>query len=250
MKSFKKAVLGAALALGLSSAASATMINVGGVIWDPDAATDYSSQSINMRQFIDTNDGSLSGFGIITAWNGTAQSVFCPGCEVTFQFGGYKPIGGTIIPNVGQTVSYEQGWVKFYVGAAEITNPSDYLSLNWANTGNGSVFLDTVANASNGVSLIGTVNDDGLGGISGLSGIGRLDVVGGLAASNFNTNTQPNGSDLRFSTSLTYIYAEGDPTDASGTGNLRGNSIPEPGTLALLGMALLGAGLARRKSQA
>lgn len=250
MKSFKKTVLGAAIALGLCSAASASMINVGGVMWDPDAATDYSSQSINMRQFINATTGELTGFGIITAWNGTAQNVFCPGCEVTFQFGGYSPIGGTPIPNVGDTFSYTGGWVKFYVGALEITNPSDYLTLNWANTGNGNLFLDTVANASAGVTLLGTVVDDGLGGIAGLSGIGRLDVVGGLAASNFNTNTQPNGSDLRFSTSLTYIHQEGDPTDASGTGNLRGNSIPEPGTLALLGMGLLGAGLARRKSKA
>ncbi|MCX9156887.1 PEP-CTERM sorting domain-containing protein [Niveibacterium sp. 24ML] len=250
MKSFKKTVLGAAIALGLSGAASASMINVGGVMWDPDAATDYSSQSINMRQFINATTGELTGFGIITAWNGTAQNVFCPGCEVTFQFGGYAPIGGTPIPGVGDTFSYAGGWVKFFVGAAEITNPSDYLTLNWANTGNGTLFLDTVANSSSGVTLLGTVNDDGLGGISGLSGIGRLDVVGGLAASNFNTNTQPNGSDLRFSTSLTYIHQEGDPTDASGTGNLRGNSIPEPGTLALLGLGLLGAGLARRKSQA
>ncbi|GAA5180371.1 hypothetical protein GCM10025771_24710 [Niveibacterium umoris] len=245
MKSFKMGVLGACVALAFSGAASASLINVGGVIWDPDAATDYSSQSLNMRQFINTSTGELSGFGIIQAWNGTGPSSFCPGCEVTFQFGGYTPVGGVILPAVGQTVFYKSGWTKFYVGSGtdkDVANPFDYNALTWANTGNGTLFLDLLAHtdSTSGFTLTGT----NVGGIL-LSGLGTFDVIGGLAASNFNTNTQADGADLGFTTSLS--FKRGSVADVSGTGNLVGDSIPEPGTLTLLGAALLGAGLARRK---
>jgi len=236
MKTFKKMLLSMAIAAGVATSAQASPINVGGVVWDPDAATDFTSQSINMEQFINTTSGELTGFGIITAMNGTSD--FCPGCELTFQFSGFMPTGGDVIPGLGQTVNYMGGIVNVYVGAAEIANPADYNSLSSANTGNGTLWLSL----ANHGTFLGTnfMNTQ-------LSGLGLLDVTGGLAASNFDTNTQADGADIGLTTSLSYKHTAGSLTDLSGTGNFVGNSIPEPGTIALLGLGLLGAAFTRRR---
>jgi hypothetical protein len=173
MKTLKKAVLGAAMTLALAGVAQAGVVNVGGVVWDTDAATDFSSQSINMRQFINTTTGELSGFGIVSAINGNSGFCSAGACELTFQFSNYIPVGGTIIPGVGTTTTYTGGVINFYVGAAEIANPSDYLSLNFANTGNGALWLSLVGNGS----FLGSTSDDGFGNFAGLTGAGLWDVV-------------------------------------------------------------------------
>ena len=236
MKVLKKAAVAAALALaGVTSFAST--INVGGVNWDPDAATDFTSQSAAMRQFINVGTGELTGFGIINAMNGNAQATFCPGCELTFQFGGFMPTGGVLVPGAGQAVTYTGGWVKFYVDhTPDVANPFNYQSLTNANTGNGNLWLQAV----NSGTFFGSNTANAV-----LGGIGFLDVVGGMAAGNFDTNQQTGGADFRFTTSFT--FPNNGVIDMGGTGNLFGESIPEPTSLALIGLGLLGAGVASRK---
>jgi hypothetical protein len=86
------------------------------------------------------------------------------------------------------------------------------------------VILGTVVNAGTGIEFLGLVTDTGENLIGGVF----LDLVG----------TEPAGfaiDNLRFGT--------GDQVRPP-------NSVPEPGTLALLGIGLLGMGMARRKKKA
>lgn len=85
---------------------------------------------------------------------------------------------------------------------------------------------------------------------SGGSGFGYLDVLGGAAASNFNTNSYNIGgtiTDARLDSSFSTSNSGAWPL--SGTAAIKTNAIPEPGSLALLGLGLIGlAATYRRKS--
>lgn len=241
----------ATAALGLASIAGvqAAPITVGGVTWDPDDLTDYTSQSVNMRQFINTTTGELTGFGIVTVINGTTSATFCAsGCELTFQFKGFIPVGTQIVPGIGSNIQYTGGSVKFFADSTpDVLNPANYNSLTFANTGDGNLWLDLVGNGVNTGGVTFTGQAFGIPGqrYTQLSGGGKTDVTGaGLADSYFDFNTLADGSDVSFSTSLTFFRNGGlDPTDVSGTGNVFSDTqvqVPEPGSLALVGLAMMG----------
>ncbi len=265
MNFLKKTFLGAVTALALIGSAQATNINVGGVVWDPDynAGTeqDFISQ-FNFTQWFTssptavntlTYNGAaalgtvlgatagggtggtgffLQGAGLINRVNDAANNIgagfggantFCPGCQLTYAFGG-------IGLNKDNSFDLTNAWARIYVDTttAATTPVNSQASAN--NYTDGQVWLDlkfTDLAFSQGGLQFGFVN-------------GHFDVIGGLAATSFNPDTLSYGGSTQF-LSLNDAYSNG------GNGQALGNSIPEPGSMALVGLGLLAAGALRRR---
>lgn len=245
MKLFKKALLGVAAAAALVATAQAAVINVGGVMWDPDSPFDFSGTTATITQSINPLTGELSGFGNVTILNNTLQGTFIPGGELTIHFSGFMPSVATAIPGPlggGTQIQYTGGSVSLFADSTPETNGGT--TMTFANTGDGLLWLALAGHAlPSGTTFTGTNFYPIL-----LQGGGLLDVIGGLAAGNVNTNGQTDGADLRFSTTFTRFLG-GTPLNSTGSGTFDGNSVPEPESLALVGLGLLGlAALRRRKS--
>jgi len=103
-----------------------------------------------------------------------------------------------------------------------------------------------------------TYNTDTVAG----AGQGYLDVTGGTEQTTFDTNslTDKNGEKRDLFMDITFNDADGKASKTCGdindpstcwtvtsAGQIKGQAVPEPGTMALAGLALLGAGLASRR---
>lgn len=257
------AALTCALALGAwSGAALATPTYVGGVWIDPSSPLDLSIQALNFREAPVSQVGDvLTGYGVIGAINGNFnQGQFCPGCNLTFTF--QYTVADIDTSGINPLIVFDNGSVNFYV---DNTSSFDVLDPNTAGVGSLWLSLDGHTAPRTGWSTLGelysSINGTPGNPALGSFGFGLLDVTGGAAAYFADSNGVEDGNgglaDFSLNSSFQYdganICANNVCYPISGQGGLLGNSVsvPEPGTIGMLGLGLgfLGLALHRRRKE-
>lgn len=249
--------IAAASVIALSSfGANASQITSGGVTWDPDFNNGFIQDFVSAGYFkqyyvagtarngiavgdrIDdfalvTLEDTLEGYGYLTDLNGQNPSEYCVTCQVlTFAFTDFKLKDLTAV-----------GSPIFEGGTAGVYADTGGLATDYATASDDTLWLELAA-------VVNPAAGDGAGSTldvagnvtNGAFGNAYFNVVGGPAMSHFDTNENLFGSDI------SYVSARGGNVQV-GTITLQGNTIPEPTSLAIFGLGLLGlAGAARRKA--
>lgn len=174
---------------------------------------------------------------IVDSAAGGGAGSFCPGCELTYAFGGVELLDD-------QTFDITNAWARIYV---DFNNDFSVP----VTTGNAAARATAVTNGALWLDLtfdtfqFSSFNQAG----NILSGFvaATFNIVGGLAADNFDPLQMSYNGSAYFGNNFQDTNPEA-RFSGGGNGSVLANTIPEPGILFMFGAGLLGLRLMRRKA--